>query len=498
MALTQNTVVLASAGAGKTRRLVECYVSLLAEGADPFTIVAVTFTEKAAAELRDRIRTAIYERISESPPAEKARWIRVLAALPGAPISTIHGFCGLVLRERGLEMGIDPSFTILDEQRALDLAREAVVETIREEIRSGAPEASRLFGDLGLETLTQTIIRASTWLNSLGHDGAWLAGRVDDQQAAADLLKESLAAEMEKYGPDFETIGELADEVEARKSRNHPLRKRDDARALLPRIGRIAGVRPAAELTRLTGLSMESFRLRKRAANALDFDDLLIGVRDLLKHFPAIRAHYHGRFRALLVDEFQDTDEVQAEIIRLLTADPDATRSEWAFTPGKLFIVGDPKQSIYRFRRARLQVFMRMMKAVIAQGGAHEHLQDNYRSAAPIVEFSNRLSRSMMDGAGRESLPDGADTSYRIQFSESDVLKPASNRDFLGITYIVATAGVKARDGRVMDAEALARLLEGWKTAGKIETWKSVAVLMRTLVNVDIYVDAFEARRIPV
>jgi ATP-dependent helicase/nuclease subunit A len=499
MALTQNTVVLASAGTGKTRRLVECYTDLLDEGTDPFNIVAVTFTEKAAAEMRDRIRSAIYERLAAAPTGAKGRWTRVLAALPGAPISSIHGFCAWLLRESGADANVDPSFTILDEQRSLDLAREAAVDTIRDEIRSGAAETERLFGDLGLSTMTETIVRAAYWLNSLGKDGAWLADRVAGQESEATALRRILATEIEKYGPDFEKIGELADEVEAKKARNHPLRKRDDSRALLPRIGQIAGVRPAAELARLTGLSMARFHARKESANALDFDDLLLRARGLLRNSPAVRARYHNRFRALLIDEFQDTDEVQAEIIRLLAApigaDPDGPAR---FAPGKLFIVGDQKQSIYRFRRARLQVFVRTAAGIAADDGTFEHLRDNYRSAGPIVEFSNRLCERMMDGAGRGPLPADADPSYRVRFSDMDVLKPASKRPFLGITYVAAADGVKAREGRQMDADALAHLLEGWKNSGRITTWKNVAVLMRSLVNVGIYADALEARRIPV
>src|SRR5258708_3483926 len=137
MRLSRNTVVWASAGTGKTRKLVETYVELLESGCDPLRVVAMTFTEKAAAEMRDRIRSAIDARMKEAAAAERPRWMRNLSVLPAAPISTIHGFCGILLREHGLDAGIDPAFSILDEQQSLDLARESAVETIRQEIRSG-------------------------------------------------------------------------------------------------------------------------------------------------------------------------------------------------------------------------------------------------------------------------------------------------------------------------------------------------------------------------
>src|SRR5262249_25019036 len=148
MAFDKNTVVWASAGTGKTRKLVEVYLELLERGVDPLRIVAVTFTEKAAAEMRERIRTALY--------THPHQWMKTIALLQAAPISTIHGFCGRLIRDHSFELGIDPSFAILDEQRSLDLARESARETIRQEIRSGNEDVEQLFGDFGLQGLVET------------------------------------------------------------------------------------------------------------------------------------------------------------------------------------------------------------------------------------------------------------------------------------------------------------------------------------------------------
>jgi len=488
MSFNANTVVWASAGTGKTRKLVDVYLELLQRGIDPLRIVAVTFTEKAAAEMRERIRAALY--------AQPGQWMKTIALLQAAPISTIHGFCGSLIREHGFELGIDPAFTILDEQRSLDLAREAARDTIRHEIRSGNEEVEQLFGDFGSETLVETIVSAGYWLNSLGVDDNWLESRLQAQRVAAAEIETRLAGDIQKYGDDFQKIGELADELEARKVR-HPLRKRDDPSALLPQIGQIAGVTAAERLSRLVKMSAERFRVKKHAANAMDFDDLLLGARDLLKNHPVIRRHYQNHFQALLVDEFQDTDEVQAEIISLLAENPDCPGR---FAARKLMIVGDPKQSIYRFRRARVTVFFRMLDRILADGGALEHLQDNYRSAAPIAHFSNLLCQLMMDGRGQISrLTDpNFDFSYRVRFSDGDLLQARSDAPFLGITYVAAESGAKAAQGREMEAEAIARLLKEWKLSGHIQAWREVAVLLRAMTNVEIYLGAFEAHGIPV
>src|SRR5437667_7216852 len=488
MLFETNTVVWASAGTGKTRKLVDVYLELLERGMDPGRIVAVTFTERAAAEMRDRIRSALAGR--------QGRWTAAISSLAAAPISTIHGFCGILLRQHGIVLGIDPSFSVLDEQQSLDLAREAARETIRQEILSGNEDAENLFRDFGLNELVDTLVSAGGWLNSLGQDADWLLARVQDQEKTAADLEQQIGDEIRRYGGSFEAIGERFDELESRKAK-HPLRKRDDSRALLPRIGQIAGVPTSSRLTKLAGLYIERFLSKKRALNAVDFDDLLLGTRNLLREHNDIRRHYQDHFEALLVDEFQDTDEVQAEIISLLAADP---QHPGRLAPAKLMIVGDPKQSIYRFRRARVTVFFRLLQRILDEGGRLEHLQENYRSAAPIAEFSNRLSELMMDGAGKiEDIAHAqADLSYRIRFSEADVLKPKSDAPFLGITYVAAESGAKAAQGREMEAEAMARLLKQWKSSGRIQSWKEVAILMRAMTNVEIYLSALETHGIPV
>ncbi len=271
--------------------------------------------------------------------------------------------------------------------------------------------------------------------------------------------------------------------------------KREVADAVLPRLGQIAGVETARQFSLLVSLASTRFQSTKRALNALDFDDMLLGARDLLTHFDLIRLHYQNHFQALLVDEFQDTDEVQAAIIELLAQDPSGSHR---FTPRKLMVVGDPKQSIYRFRRARVTVFFRMLDAILKDGGVLEHLQENRRSSPPIAEFANRLSESMMDGRGKEQLSAAVDLSYRIRFSAADRLVAKSEAPFLGITYVAADDDVKAAEGRGMEAEAMARLLKKWKLSGTIRAWKEVAMLFRATTNMNLYIDALEAHDIPV
>jgi ATP-dependent helicase/nuclease subunit A len=492
--LTENTVVWASAGTGKTRKLVDTWVQLVEEGADPLRVVAITFTEKAAAEMRVRVRQAILDGLINRDPEAHSHWTRVLGLLPAAPISTIHGFCGLLLREHGLHAGIDPGFSIVDEQRSLDLAREAAVDTLRDEIRSGNEKAARLFGDFGLQELVNILVSTGYWLNSLGRDSAWLVERALAQTEAARELRASVAEHLERHGGDFERIGLFADEQEAKRAK-HPLRQRKEPHAPLPRIGQIAGAAVAMDLSELVRIFIERFRASRRSSSSMDFDDLLLETRNLLRDSPEVRRRCQEHYQALLVDEFQDTDEVQAEIVRLLCLDRE---NETRLAQGKLMIVGDPKQSIYRFRRARVTVFVSTMRKIKDEGGKLQHLQENYRSAPPLVEFSNRLSLRMMDGLGAKEVPEETDTSYRIRFSEADILIPRSEREFLGVTYIAADPDTKAPTGRRMEAKAIARLLNSYRSAGTISSWRETAILTRTMTHIDIYIDELEAHGIPV
>src|SRR3989454_1012068 len=203
MLFETNTVVWASAGTGKTRKLVDVYLELLERGMDPGRIVAVTFTERAAAEMRDRIRTALADR--------QGRWTAAISSLAAAPILTIHGFFGILLRQHGIVLGIEPSSSGLDEQQSIDLLRDTARPTIRKKILSANEDAENLFRDSG---------------------------------------------------------------------------------GLLPRIGQIAGVPRSSRLTKLAGLYLERFLSKKRAWNAVDSDDLLLGTRNRLREHNDIRRPY--------------------------------------------------------------------------------------------------------------------------------------------------------------------------------------------------------------
>src|SRR5262249_43201725 len=153
----------------------------------------------------------------------------------------------------GLHAGIDPSFSILDEQRSLDLAREAAVDTLRIEIRDGNAQVAELFAGFGLDSLVEVLVQTAYWMNSLGKDAGWLREHAEQQLAEAETVRASVATHLEKFGGDFERIGLYADEQDAKKAK-HTFKKRDDPDEVLPRIGQIAGAPVALELAKLMDL----------------------------------------------------------------------------------------------------------------------------------------------------------------------------------------------------------------------------------------------------
>src|SRR5262245_12363884 len=206
VAFPRNTVVNASAGTGKTATLVGAYLAQLAQGTQPGQILALTFTEKAAAEMRDRLKREVLARVSSLPAddALEVDWRRVLTGLSNAPISTIHAFCAGLLKENPVEAGVDPHFTIWDEDESSAVRREVILTTIQAHICAGHSGVQALFRDLQLlqpsrhapRHLVEVAEAALRWLNGLGVDlqrrdsqgRNWLEARFAAQQAMlADL-----------------------------------------------------------------------------------------------------------------------------------------------------------------------------------------------------------------------------------------------------------------------------------------------------------------------
>jgi ATP-dependent helicase/nuclease subunit A len=459
-AVDETLVVEAAAGTGKTTELIKRILRVIATGrADVRGIVAVTFTEKAAGELKLRLRQRLEEaRAETAETAAAARLEEAIQNLEEAHVSTIHGFCADLLRERPVEARIDPLFRVLTEGQARRLFDEAFdgwlqpqLEHPPEGVRRSLRRASRAFrpGDADEDGPIERLRRAG-WELTEWRDfrGPWtrepfdragaIARAIELVHACADASKHAsyagdnlsldtepvrrLSRELRAAAPD-EAMRDLdgleAQLIDLRRNRDFKRARKGSgptyakgvtrAQVLAARDALMAALadfqlRADADLAavlhgELFGCVDEYERLKAREG-AMDFLDLLLRARDLVKNDASVRRHFQERFTRIFVDEFQDTDPLQAELLLLLSADdPDETCGEAVRpVPGKLFIVGDPKQSIYRFRRANVETYMSVRQQLIDAGATPLELRKSYRSVPNIQRAVNAAFARVMDG----------------------------------------------------------------------------------------------------
>jgi ATP-dependent exoDNAse (exonuclease V) beta subunit len=459
-AIDQTLVVEAAAGTGKTTELVRRIVRVLAEGrADVREIVAVTFTEKAAGELKLRLRQQLEEARRDAPQREvQERLDAAVQHLEEAHVSTIHGFCADVLRERPVEGFIDPLFRVLTEGQAEQLFNEAfsswfqdVLAHPPEGVRRSLRRASRFGrpGDADEDGPAERLRRAGfelaewrdfrePWTREPFDRAGAIARLIELVHEVAELSRkpsyagDNLFADTEpvrRLSRDLRRMAKPASEedldelesllVELRRNRDvrrarkgsGPTYAKGVTRArVLDARDRLIGalddfqVRADADLAALLHTELMAcvamYERLKTREGALDFLDLLVRARDLVKDNAEVRSHFQDRFRRIFVDEFQDTDPLQAELLLLLAADNPA-ETDWrtvAPAAGKLFIVGDPKQSIYRFRRADVDVYRRVSDMLVARGATRVELRKSFRSVPNIQRLVNAAFEPLMDG----------------------------------------------------------------------------------------------------
>ena len=458
-ALDETLVVEAAAGTGKTTELVKRILLVLATGrARVDDIVAVTFTEKAAGELKLRLRQRLdEERRATRDPAAAARLEDAVQNLEEAHVSTIHGFCADLLRERPVEARVDPLFRVLTEGQAERLFDEAFsrwfeerLENPPEGVRRSLRRTSRLSRmgeadeDAPLERLRRAGLELAQWRD---FTAAWTREHFDRAGALARLteLVHTLADLSKKPSyigdnlfVDTDPVRRLSRDLrqadisggvddDALESLFIDLRRNRDFKRARKGSGPTyrAGVTRARVLDARDALvaALDDFQLRadadlaaalqaellecvaryevlKTREGALDFLDLLLRARDLVRDDEVVRQHFQQRFTRIFVDEFQDTDPLQAELVVLLAAnDPRETRWEHVIPrPGKLFIVGDPKQSIYRFRRADVDVYRRVCAVLEGAGARHVELRKSFRSVPNIQRVVNAAFETVMNG----------------------------------------------------------------------------------------------------
>jgi ATP-dependent exoDNAse (exonuclease V) beta subunit len=381
--------VSAGAGTGKTKVLVERFARAVCDdGLDIESILVITYTEKAAGELRSRIRAQLVER----GRTDLAR------ALDGAWISTIHGFCHRLLRSHPFAAGVDPRFRVLDESQGRVLRGEAFEAALAAFCAGDDPARLRLLAVYRADGLRRMLTGVYETLRSAGRELVLELGERPSLESCVGELREAarcLAADAGAGGVARETAAQalVLLETEAHADRLFDLA---DLRLRGERAATYEEARRAVEQAALDELAAAdrdllqellaafaaAYQEGKDRESALDFEDLQLRARDLLRDDEAIREREQLRFRSIMVDEFQDTNRLQCELIDLLSA---------GVGHCERFFVGDEFQSIYGFRHADVQVF-RERRAAAGEGV--RPLTMNYRSRPEVLAVVNHLFRS--------------------------------------------------------------------------------------------------------
>lgn len=424
--IKSNVSLLAGAGSGKTYVLMKRFVQILRAdlSVNPTNIVAITFTRKAADEIKGRVRQAVGECVEQAQTdLERLRWQEHLQKVESAPISTIHSLCSRILRDNPVETQLDPEFTILEDFEAQDFFKETLQQYLRKNIKENA----------ALRRLVQTY-GVNSFVNQVTALGDKLSELVREDNLAEPYLKakEELPALQQKL---FAAVREVIEAREALGAKTKGRQTLTEAAGLLDEmqkqllapepdcslldasgVVKVSGKALAAELTNLKNLRQElnhvilnakgcdlvqdwlavlqefyaCLSVRKQENNVLFNDDLdLLAIEHLQKN-EALRQKYQERYKYIMVDEFQDTNERQRQLIYLLCGNKLDGKNN-------LFIVGDVKQSIYRFRHADVSVFNKVKEDIAQNAGQNLGMKTNFRSTQSIVESCNTAFCQLMD-----------------------------------------------------------------------------------------------------
>ncbi len=570
----QNIVVTAGAGTGKTTLLVDRLVHLLARNPDPLKIteiVALTFTNKAANEiklrLRERLQCYLDCDLAKSPAAEpdkktaaevtalvrryqlskdelNARLREAIRHIERAEIGTIHSFAATLLRLYPLEAEVDPQFReddgkqferLFDEQWDLWLDRELALTSahagewrivlpklLLEQIKTLAQSLCAETVELGRDTETNGALpqALSRWLKQLAARATALVERHPE-----DRQNEKLARAAKAVIDAWCQHGRIAEDslteeraLLAEKSINTKLKgwpPQDVAEAQeLVRTAKGLG-QVDEETTHLLRRLLTPFAVEFRRffthEGFVSFDGLLIRARNLVRDHLRVREELKRQYRAILIDEFQDTDPIQYEILLYLAERFGRTATDWRaveLTPGKVFVVGDPKQSIYAFRRADIEAYLEVIEKIIkAQDGADCRLTTNFRSRGEILRVVNGVFESLMQPQDGLQPPYIAIHPPSTNEPADASLHPSAPPARVALRKIVAEGvALDVETARRLEGESLARWLQE-EILGKVALTnargeralvqsKDVAVLFRKLTNIHDYLEPFRRRAI--
>lgn len=552
--IDRNISVSAGAGSGKTRVLVERFVYILQDSAmhqerEPVNaadIMAITFTKKAAGEMKERIREAINIKINgkyddagnleQTPDKEQAEfWKQQLESLERAQINTMHSFCGRVLRENPVEAGIDPSFITLEDFDNEDFIVNGIKSFLRMQLKNGDADLKLLVDSYGMSSLEKQL--ADVYPHIVGYDFHKDVFTAYEERAAElekniEKLKAALLdfvagkdgyfkskgtnytklVALEKRIPEiFEIINKkepieegyafFMQGIQARDAMKEPV---NNIKKIAQQLDNMIFDKKALEGGYLNAWEnvlqalVDYLEQEKLKQDMLNFDDLENMAIRLLKNNPQVCQKYMRKFKHIMVDEFQDTNDKQRQLVYLLCGgDAEVLKGR------KLFIVGDPKQSIYRFRNADVSVFLRVQNDIaqtnrklipynadLAQDINVGNLEmgTNYRSSNMVLEACNAAFEKLL--GKKEDAGSGA-----VFFESLDFGNKSKESTIVPELITIPFAKGEGSQQRILEADAVAdKILQLHQNGIR---FGDMAVLVRVTTYNKFLADTFMEKGIP-
>jgi ATP-dependent helicase/nuclease subunit A len=546
--LDVNILVEAGAGSGKTTSIVSRMVSLIVSGKCSIeNIAAITFTRKAAQELKERFQNSLEQCFYEQENPEKKDILKeALKNMERCFIGTIHSFCASLLRERPVEASVDPDFTELDDiadmllhkqawqQYLLDVRlnfpeklaklntcglKPSDLENIYSRITQ-YPDVEIVFNEIQKPDLTRAYEKLKLFINKAknyipktepekGYDslqnkimtGLRMLRYYDmdneiNRLNFLEMFEKDQKVTLNRWLCDKEITKEINQEINyLSQTEIHPVLKQ--WKEYCHYIA-ISFLKPAAEY----------YEAIKTKQSGLNFQDLLLKTVNMLKNYPEVRSYFKNKYRCLLVDEFQDTDPIQAELMFFLTGQ-DVYEKQWhklVPAPGSLFVVGDPKQSIYRFRRADINIYNHVKRLFLQTDGKVLELTANFRSINNLGKWFNKAFKNL--------LPHEAD-SYQAAFSPVNTIKDETEGTDSGVKVLSIPADFTKKQEIVeQDADNIARIIKNAAGGKGIELartpeekeeglsgtpeYRDFLILLRYKDSIEVYAKTLKKYGIPV
>lgn len=449
-------VVSAGAGSGKTRVLVGRYVHLIESGmAELDQIVAITFTDKAATEMKARVwaEMAARERAARDDVAAARRWRELSRRLSSqARISTIDSFCARLVRENPLDAGVDPQFAVVDPADASSLLRQACLGCLDDMVGAGDDLIAGMVSEHGVKAVLEALELAYQNIRTTGRTARYYV------QLTAEMAVQECATDGEAA-----PVDEVARHVRAAE----------------------AVARACEELD-------ARYRRLKGNGTTMDFTDIELAARDLLRSGPA-GARVRAGIKFVMVDEYQDTNELQHEIVQLLAGDPPENR---------VFLVGDVKQSIYGFRGAQVDVFRGAMEIarIDCDRWCMETLDKNFRSVRPLVALANAVFGPAL---GDELWTSDAEAARQVHPGA------VHHAELHVITHGMGETPAVSKAEAELVARRIARMVEGGEqlistgadATGEVGVraprYRDMAILLRKSTNIKLFETELRAAGVP-